>query len=253
MGGMQNFERIKNFFDEKLSTIGYDGVFGVARFFNVYCELMPVQRERLEDICGQKFSIYVKNGSIICIGIAYPEYAINSIDVRLNDGRVDKDAWNVYAREYHKINKFLNNISRDVADSFGGIPIPATVEGINVKSVEEYCGMTVSHRVVAENAGLGWRGKNELIVNSRFSCALRFASIITDLPLAYGRKVKISCGPCQACLDACPFLKNKEKLKDYRESCRKYIQKLGLEAEVCGKCIKACYNNSIFKNKFKLK
>ena len=53
----------------------------------------------------------MKDGSIICIGIAYPEHAIDCIDVRLNDGTVDKDAWNVYAREYHKINSLLNKIS----------------------------------------------------------------------------------------------------------------------------------------------
>ncbi len=88
----------------------------------------------------------MKNGSIIRIGIAFPKYAINSIDVRLNDGSIDKNAWNVYAREYHKINRFLNDILREIADSFGGIPIPATIEGIVVKSVEEYYGMTISHR-----------------------------------------------------------------------------------------------------------
>lgn len=253
LGRMQNFELIKKFFDKKLSEIGYDGVLGVAKFFDVYNSLMPVQRKLLEDICGQRFSSYINNGSIICIGIAYPKYAIKSIDVRLNDGSVDKDAWNVYAREYHKINRFLNNISREIADSFVGIPIPATVEGVNVKSVEEYYGMTISHRVVAEHAGLGWRGKNELVVNDRFSCALRFASVITELPLISGRKVETSCEECEACLNVCPFLKNKDKLENYRENCRKYIQKLKLEAEVCGKCIKACYTNSIFKNRFKLK
>jgi epoxyqueuosine reductase QueG len=214
---------------------------------------MPVQRGRLKDICDDRFHDLGKNGSIICIGVAYPEYAIDCIDVRLSNGTVDKDAWNVYAREYHKLNRFLNDISEGLAGLFSGLFIPATVEGIAVKNVEQYYDMTVSHRVVAEKAGLGWRGKNELIVNERLSCALRFASVITDLPLIHGSKVKVSCGECEACLEACTFLRNKDKLENYRESCRRYIVQLGLDGEVCGKCIKACYRHSIFSDRFKLR
>jgi len=148
--------------------------------------------------------------------------------------------------------ELLNLISREIADSLGGIPIQVTIEEMPTRNVEEYYRITVSHRVVAENTGLGWRGKNELIVNEKFSCAVRFASIMVDLPLPSGRKIKSLCGGCEACLEACPFLKNKDKLENYRENCRRYIIQLGLDASVCGKCIKACYRNSVFSNRFKL-
>jgi epoxyqueuosine reductase len=248
-----NFQRLKSHFCRELAEIGYDGVVGVASFKKVLNDLMPVQRSRLEGFCDDQVQNLIRNGSIICIGIAYPERAIDCIDVRLSDGTVDKDAWNVYAREYHTINRCLNTISASIADVFGGTRIPATVEGTAVKSVEEYYGMTVSHRVVAENAGLGWRGKNELIVDGKFSCALRFASVVTSLPLSHGERIKGSCGECEACLEACAFLRNKEKLENYRESCRRYIAKLGLEKEVCGKCIKACYRHSTFSRGFTLR
>ncbi len=249
---MKNFQKIKGFFIQKLAEAGYDGIIGVARFKSVYDDLMPIQRVRLEDICGGEFRSLMESGFIICIGIAFPEYAIDSINVRLADGTIDKNKWNLYVKEYHKINNLLNLISREIADSLGGIPIQATIEEMPTKNVEEYYGITVSHRVVAENAGLGWRGKNELIVNEKFSCAIRFASIIVDLPLPSGRKIESLCGECEACLEACPFLKNKDKLENYRENCRRYIIQLGLDAPVCGKCIKACYRNSIFSNRFKL-
>lgn len=253
MNAGQNFQRVKNIFAQELRAISYDGIVGVAEFKKVYDELMPVQRSKLADVCSGKLQDLLRSGSFICIGIAYPERAIDCIDVKLENGSVDKDAWNIYAREYHKLNRFLNDISKSIADLFVGTPIPATVEGIIVKNVEEYYEMTVSHRVIAENAGLGWRGKNELIVNERFSCALRFASVITDFPLIHSRKVKVSCGECRACLEVCSFLRNKDKLENYRESCRRYIVQLGLEGEVCGKCIKACYRQSIFSNRFKLR
>ena len=247
----KNFRMIKNFFERELAKAGYVGVFGVASFKAVYCDLMPIQKGKLKDICGNRFYDYMKNGSIICIGIAFPEYAIDCIGT-------DIAKWNIYAKEYQKINRLLNSLSMRIAEKFGGIPIPATIEGdvCKVTHVEEYYEMTVSHRVIAENAGLGWRGKNELIVNKNYSCALRFASIITDLPLIHGKKVENSCGTCAACLEICSFLKNKEKLKNYRENCRRYMNQLmesGLLDGVCGKCIKACYRYSIFRDSFKLR
>lgn len=252
MDTAQNLQRVKSLLNQGLAAIGYDGAVGVAEFKSVYGKLMPVQRSRLADICGDRLQEFLRDGSFVCVGLAYPESAIDCIDIRLEDGSVDRDAWNVYAREYHKLNRLLNNISKDITDLSGGILIPATVEGIDVKNVKEYFGMTVSHRVIAENAGLGWRGKNELIVNEKFSCALRFASVMTSLPLVHGDRVKASCGECQACLDACSFLKNKDRFEDYRENCRRYISHLGLEGEVCGKCVKACYRHSIFNSRFKL-
>jgi len=248
----RNFKRVKSFFDSKLEEVGYDGIIGVADFRKVYEDLMPVQKIKLENICGEQFQNIVRKGSIICIATAYPEHTIDAIDVRLDNETIDKTAWNIYAHEYHKLNKLLNTISENIADIFGEIPIPATIERVAVKNVNEYYRMTVSHRVIAENAGLGWRGKNELIINDNFSCAIRFTSVITTLPLTQGKKVKTSCRECTACLDACHFLKNKEKLKNYREACRRYIAQLNLDAEVCGKCVKACYRNSIFSDRFKL-
>jgi hypothetical protein len=150
-----NFRRVKNFFNSKLEKIGYNGVFGAADFKRVCEGLMPVQRKRLENICSGQFQNLMKKGSIICIGIAYPEHAIDCIDVRLNSGTVDKSAWNLYAREYHTLNRLLNTISENIAEHFGGKPISATMEGITVKNVEDYYRMTISHRVIAENAGFG--------------------------------------------------------------------------------------------------
>ena len=248
-----NLERLEAFFGGRLAEMDRHGVVGVAEFKRVYDELMPAQKSKLEDICGGQLQRLIRDGSIICVGLAYPEHAVDCIDVRFSDGQANKDAWNVYAREYHRLNRLLNAVSKEIANNFDGVAVAPTTEGIAVENVKDYYGMTVSHRVVAENAGLGWRGKNELVINERFSCALRFASVITSVPLPHAEKVEFSCGECQACIESCSFLRNKNRLENYRESCRKYIAKLGLEGEVCGKCIKACYRRSIFSNRFSLK
>ena len=250
----KNFQMVKSLFNMELERVGYNGVVGVAGFKKVYQELMPVQRKKLKELCNGQFQNFMKEGSIVCLGIADPEYAIDCIDAKFGDGRIDRNTWNIYAREYHKLNRILEDISRGLSERLYGISIPATIEGNanKIKDVDEYYGMTVSHRVIAENAGLGWRGKNELIINETFSCTLRFASLLTTLPLIQGRKAENLCGVCDACLKACPFLRNKEKIEDYREVCRRYIIRLNLGADVCGKCIKACYRQGIFSSKLKL-
>jgi epoxyqueuosine reductase QueG len=137
----------------------------------------------------------------------------------------------VYAREYDALNKALNVTALEFVARFGGIAIPP-VTGAHVEKVEDYYGKTISHRVVAEHAGLGWRGKNELLVKERFSCAIRFASIVTSLPLPHGKKLAQECGSCTACTDACGILKAKGKLPNYSANCMQQITKLGLEKEV---------------------
>jgi len=141
-----------------------------------------------------------------------------------------------------------------MAERIGGISIPATAAGIatEIEHVEKYYPLVVSHRVAAELSGVGWRGKNELIVNPKYSCAIRLASIITDMPLERTEPLQDGCGDCTVCLDACPFLANKDRLENYREQCRRYIVSLGLEHEVCGKCIKACYMESVNRDAFQL-
>ncbi|NIM45116.1 MAG: hypothetical protein GTN80_05735 [Nitrososphaeria archaeon] len=250
----RNLQMTNEYFESELAKTEYEGVLGVAKFKSVYEELMPVQKRRLEELCGDLLHSLIEEGSIICIGVAYPEAIIDCINVE-PEGKIDRDEWNIYAKEYGEINSLLNTISDGIADMFHGIQIPATVEGYTkkVQSVEDYYGMTVSHRVVAENAGLGWRGKNELLIHERYSCALRFASVIVDTPLNIAQKKDLSCGDCTACLDVCSFLRNKEMLENYRENCRRHIVALDLKDEVCGKCILACYRQSIFSDKFQLR
>jgi epoxyqueuosine reductase QueG len=249
MNSHSNLAKIRNIFVEESARHGLKGVLGVAAFASVYGALLPVQQRLLGKLCGDKLKSLMEGGSVISLAYAYHEYAIDAIGVKEGDG-FDKEAWNIYAREYHRLNDALDATAARLAQETGGVAIPATVEDIarEVRHVEEYYGMAVSHRVAAEEAGVGWRGKNELIVNPRYSCAIRLASVVTALPIERTTPSQGSCGVCRACLDACPFLKFKDSLDNYREQCRQYIISLDLDGEVCGKCVKACVNSPIFES-----
>jgi epoxyqueuosine reductase QueG len=251
-----NTEKVSQLFQGHISRIGERGVFGAASFQDVFSNLMPVQKERLRILCGTSFDDFIENGSIISIGISYRGEVIDCINTT-NNHDTDFNLWNHYANEYHRLNGLLNIAARAVAKEVRGIAIPATIEGVatKIKHVSHYYPQTISHRVVAEFAGLGWRGKNGLLINENYSCALRFASILTQMPLLHQNRIESRCGECVACEDACSFIRNRDRLPDYRENCRRYLVylgKQGLTKDVCGKCIKGCVRLGAFSSSYKL-
>ncbi len=249
----QNTQKVRKMIDDFLDGTPYKSVIGAANFRTVYTELIKAQQKKLRQICGRRFEILNYQGVILSIGVTYFDPIIDCIH-KTKEGSIDIEQWNRYALEYERLNGLLDDLSIFIARKFRGIPIPATVRGLvnNVSNVSDYYHQTVSHRLIAEIAGLGWRGKNGLTINEHYSCALRFTSIITEGPFDIGSRIESRCGECTACEDACSFIRDRDILRDYRENCMRYISQLGLVHEVCGKCILACYRSSKFADQFNL-
>jgi epoxyqueuosine reductase QueG len=252
----ENTNHLKAFFSRLLTEGSEKGDIGIASFRVVYDELMDVQKQKLREIVALDFDTLYESGSIISIGVSYHDPMIDYIDSK-NECSTDYDRWNEYAREYDRINQVLNRMAKKIANQFDGIALKATIGGKigEIGHVREYFPLVISHRSVAEHAGIGWRGKNQLIIHEQYSCAIRFASIITPIPLLQGKQISSKCGDCTACEDACGFIRHRDILPDFRENCRKYIlflQSKGIEKDICGKCIKACYRSSKFRDQFSL-
>jgi epoxyqueuosine reductase len=62
----------------------------------------------------------------------------------------------------------------------------------------------VMERAWAKRSGLGWIGKNSLLLNKQMGSFFFLAELIIDLELEYDGPVKDYCGTCTACIDACP-------------------------------------------------
>jgi epoxyqueuosine reductase len=62
----------------------------------------------------------------------------------------------------------------------------------------------LAERAVAERAGLGWFGKNTMLLLPGAGSWAFLCEVILDLALDADQPVRNSCGRCQRCLDVCP-------------------------------------------------
>lgn len=62
----------------------------------------------------------------------------------------------------------------------------------------------VMEGALAHQAGLGWRGKNTLVIDRTCGSTFFLGEIYTSLPLPVSEPVSDHCGRCRACLDICP-------------------------------------------------
>lgn len=62
----------------------------------------------------------------------------------------------------------------------------------------------VLDRAWAAKSGLGWIGKNSMLINKQQGSYYFIAELILNIELEYDRPTTDHCGTCTACIDACP-------------------------------------------------
>jgi epoxyqueuosine reductase len=62
----------------------------------------------------------------------------------------------------------------------------------------------LAERALAVRAGLGFIGKNHMLINPTLGCQIFLGEIITDLKLPLDKQVTRDCATCQKCIDICP-------------------------------------------------
>ena len=99
-----------------------------------------------------------------------------------------------YGEDYHfvvkdKLKIFMTRIQKNIGDVNGRAFVDSA---------------PVHERAWAAKSGLGWIGKNSLLLNKSRGSFFFLAELIIDLDLEYDGAVKDYCGTCTACMDACP-------------------------------------------------
>jgi epoxyqueuosine reductase QueG len=101
----------------------------------------------------------------------------------------------------------------------------------------------VSHRHVAWEAGIGFKGKNNLLIHPEFGAGVRLISLFTDLPLEVDSPIESDCENCSACMVACPAEAIDDDNFDF-DKCYDQVKKFSKENNyntyICGLCVRAC-------------
>lgn len=151
----------------------------------------------------------------------------------------------LYFHHYRQLNFFLDRTSFLVSyfiqeQGFQALPIPAS-QIIDWKNQKGH----LSHKKVGHLAGLGWIGRNNLLVNPKLGARFRLVTVLIDMPLEVDKPMDEACGTCRKCLEVCPVQAIKERREDFDHwACfekLKEFRKAGIVGQhICGICVKAC-------------
>jgi epoxyqueuosine reductase len=171
-----------------------------------------------------------------------------SVGFHLSDAileEIENQPTPLYFHHYQRVNILLDTIGLIVTSAiqdlgYQAIPIPAS-QIVDWKTQKGH----LSHKHVAWAAGLGWIGRNNLLVNEQLGSRIRLVTILTDLPLVINSPSIKDCGSCLDCLSLCPAGAIKVRQEEFDhlrcyEQLRTFAKTLHFSHNICGVCVKAC-------------
>lgn len=118
-----------------------------------------------------------------------------------------------YGKDYHKIiKKKLKHLVQELQAEIGDFDARVFTDSA-----------PIMERVWAQKSGLGWIGKNSLLLTKAKGSFFFLAEIICDLELEADGPVKDYCGNCTKCIDACPTEAIYEPYKVDGSKCISYL------------------------------
>lgn len=176
--------------------------------------------------------------SIVSVALNYfPQQMLPDNDFQI--------AWYAYGKDYHtiikdKLNKLLSTLQRCFPDAdITGKPMCDTGP--------------ILERYWAWHGGLGWIGKNTLLVIPGKGSTFFLGELLLNVELEYDQPQENRCGTCCACLQACPTHALKVPHELSAKKCLNYLtienrneipswakNALGNYIYGCDRCQKAC-------------
>jgi epoxyqueuosine reductase len=136
---------------------------------------------------------HVLDGVRSLLMLAMPYRTSTPAAAEPGQGRVARYAWG--AADYHDV---IRDRLHALADYLKELAPGALTRGVVDTA-------PLLEREFAQLAGLGWVGKNTLLLNRQAGSYFFLAALLTDQELVYDAPHEADhCGTCTACLDACP-------------------------------------------------
>ena len=130
--------------------------------------------------------------SIISVGVPYWNPDIKHPNDGILRGRVSRYAW---GRDYHKtLKQRMQRLHRLLEAEIG-----RSIEARHLVDTAR-----VVDRAIAARSGLGWYGKNTMILVPRRGSWVMIGELIVDIDIDHDIPLTPKCGQCTRCLDICP-------------------------------------------------
>jgi epoxyqueuosine reductase len=151
----------------------------------------------------------------------------------------------LYEHHYRQVNFALDRLALDLAtliQNLGAQALPiAASQLVDWQNQRGH----LSHKRVAVGAGLGWLGRNNLLVTPSFGAQVRLVTVLTDLGLEPGHPLENGCGSCLACVAVCPAKAIGEAAAEFKHlDCfamlKEFQSKRYVSQYICGLCVRAC-------------
>jgi epoxyqueuosine reductase len=172
----------------------------------------------------------------ICLGSMLSAAVLSEIDIVPTK---------LYFHHYKIVNSFLDHIALRLCNmiqkkGYLALAIPAT----QIIDWDKNIGH-LSHRKLGVLAGLGWIGRNNLLVNEKLGSQFRLVSILTNLPLKVDKPSGKDCGSCRLCVRICPAQAIQERAQDFNhkmcfDKLKSFQHQRQVEQFVCGVCVNVC-------------
>lgn len=132
--------------------------------------------------------------TIISIAIAYPhKLPVKPPKTQYKRGKITPNSWGL---DYHYVlEEKLQRLAQGIESLCQDFPLEHKIMVDTGALVDT---------VVAQRSGIGFIGKNGLVISKEFGSYMYLGELITNLEIEPDSPVDYDCGDCHRCLDACP-------------------------------------------------
>jgi epoxyqueuosine reductase len=230
--------------DQEFSTLLKSRVESLGAGYFGIADMTPA-REFIKALGGETIAGFPR---AVTMGIVLPDPIVELLPVTDNP----MGALLYHHHAYDVVNRELDRIALHLSDvlqqrGYRAMPIPASLR----TNESRICG-PISHKLVANLAGIGWIGRSCLLVTSEHGPRVRFVTVLTDAPLRpTGKPMENRCNTCMACVETCPAQAfsgrafDKDEPREARfdaAACERYLESRRTESgvAVCGMCLWVC-------------
>lgn len=192
---------------QKAIELGFDLV-GITNASPISSEQAHILNEWLQSGCAGQMEYMHRNLSKRLNPAELFEYARSVIVVGLNfsrSGKKQKPAHRdeptgkvVTYAQYEDYHPFIKTRLFKLVDFIN------TIAGGDLRFKVCVDSAPVAERTLAVRAGLGFIGKNHMLIHPKLGCQMFLGEIITDLELPPDEPIIADCANCKKCIEVCP-------------------------------------------------